>query len=222
MDIKPILRAHAGPPTAEFAAVVVAASLGGPDALGAVLGGLPHGFAVPILVAQHIRAGSPGYLPRMLQRQTTLAVRHAAAGERPQAGTVYVAPPGHYLLLDARGRCALSDGPRVSFARPAADVLFTSAARVFGAQTIGVVLTGRLFDGAAGAAAIRHAGGVVLAQDPATCRAPGMPRAAIRRGAAHLVLSPTALAAALIRLVAEPGGAAEFARAPRPASQIAS
>lgn len=203
---------HALFPASRVDAVVVAASLGGPRTLEEILGALPAAFPAPILVAQHLYGHSPSYLPQMLQRRTPLAVRHAVADDVLRAGVVYVAPPGRHLLVTAGGRCALLDEPRVSFARPAADLLFASAVDAFGARTLGVVLTGRLFDGAAGAQAIRRAGGLVLAQDPATCRAPEMPRAAIRQGPAHLVLPPSALAAALVRLAAAPGAALGGAR----------
>jgi two-component system chemotaxis response regulator CheB len=205
-------------PGAAFDVVVVAASLGGPRALGEILERLPAEFPAPILVAQHVAAHSPGYLPEMLAQRSRLAVRHPAAGEPLRAGTVYLAPPGRHLLVAAGGRCAVSDGPRVSFARPAADLLFASAAEAFGARVLGVVLTGLLFDGAAGAAAIRAAGGVVLAQDPATCRAPEMPRAAIRRGAVHFTLPPATIAAALVGLVAVPGTPALFGLGARAAA----
>ena len=197
-------------PAAAFDAVVVACSLGGREALEQLLWPLPADFPAPLLVVQHVDADSPGYLPGLLARRTGLAVKHAEPGEPLRAGTVYVAPPGRHLLVTPEGRCARSDGPRVSFARPAADLLFTSAVAAFGARVLGVVLTGRLSDGAAGAVAIRGAGGVVLAQDPASCRAPEMPRAAIARGAAHFTLPPAALAAALVGLVAVPGTSARL------------
>ncbi len=201
-----------------FDVVVIAASLGGREVLEAILDVLPADFPAPILVVQHQAEGGPGYLPDLLARRTRLSVRHAAAEGVLCPGTVYVAPPGRHLLVAAGGRCALSDGPRVSFARPAADLLFASAAEAFGARTLGVVLTGRLFDGAAGAAAIRRVGGVVLAQDPATCRAPGMPQAVIARRAAHLTLPPAALGAALVGLVAVPGMPAILGLRPRRAA----
>ncbi len=195
---------------AAFDAVVIAASLGGRETLEELLAPLPADFPAPVLVAQHLHADSPGYLPTLLARRTRLVVKHAEPDEALRAGTVYVAPPARHLRVAAGGRCELANEPRINFARPAADPLFTSAAAVFGARVVGVVLTGRLFDGAAGAAAIRRAGGVVLVQEPASCRAPDMPRAAMRRGAAHLALPPAALAAALVGLVAVPGAAALF------------
>ena len=193
-----------------FDVVVIAASLGGREALTRVLAPLPADFPAPIVVAQHLRADAPGYLPTLLARSTALAVRRAADGDRLEGGTVYVAPPGRHLLIDEGGRCTLSDGPRVSHARPSADLLFTSAAQAFGARTLAAVLTGRLFDGAAGAEAVRCAGGVVLVQEPATCVAPDMPCATLARGAAQFTLPPAALASALISLVAVRGGAALF------------
>jgi two-component system chemotaxis response regulator CheB len=194
-----------GPAPAGFDVVVIAASLGGRETLERVLGPLPVDFPAPIVVVQHLHPLSPGCLPGLLARRTALAVVHARPEAPLRGGTVYVAPPGRHLLVTRARRCALSDGPRVNFARPAADLLFASAAESFGARTLGVVLTGRLSDGASGAAAIRRAGGVVLAQDPATCVAPDMPRATIERAGAQFVLPPATLAAALIALVALPG-----------------
>jgi two-component system chemotaxis response regulator CheB len=197
-------------PHTAFDVVVVGASLGGRAVLEALLAPLPADFPAPILVAQHIDERMRSHLPELLARHSRMPVRHATAGERLQAGTVYVAPPGRHLLVADDARCALSDGPRVSFARPAVDLLFASAAEQFGARTLGLVLTGRLFDGAAGAAAIHAAGGVVIAQDPSSCRAAEMPRAAIRRGATRFTLPPSTLAAALVSLVAVPGATVLF------------
>ncbi|MFL5582074.1 MAG: chemotaxis protein CheB [Gemmatimonadaceae bacterium] len=188
-----------------FDAVVIAASLGGPRALAEVLAPLPAEFPAPIFVAQHLAERSPGFLPTLLARWTALDVVCARDGERPRAGAVYLAPPGRHLLLSAAGRCLLSDGARVNYARPSADLLFLSAAETFGMRALGVVLTGRLSDGAAGAEAIRQAGGAVLVQAPETCRAPDMPLATMRRGAANIALPPSSLAAALTALVAVPG-----------------
>jgi two-component system chemotaxis response regulator CheB len=201
-----------------FDVVVIAASLGGPDVLAQVLASLPSDFPVPVLIVQHLAAHPRSYLPELLASSTQLPVRHAKAGDRLQRATVYVAPQGRHLVIDSDGRCGLLDGPRVSFARPSADRLFRSAAAVFGARALGVVLTGRLSDGAGGAEAIRSAGGLVMAQAPETCRAPEMPLAAIELGAVALTLPPKALGAALHTLVAVPGVPALFGLAQRPAA----
>jgi len=195
---------------AEFDVVVMATSLGGREALEQLLAPLAADFPAPIVVVQHVDAHSPSYLPELLARSTRLAVRHAVEDEPLVASTVYVAPPGRHLLVGAERQCVLSTAPPVVFSRPSADPLFVSAAGVFGARTLGVILTGRLRDGTVGAQAIRRAGGVVLAQDPATCRAPAMPLAAILAGAVHVTLPVASLGSALNVLVSVPGGRALF------------
>jgi two-component system chemotaxis response regulator CheB len=202
---------------AAFDIVVVAASLGGREALEQLLAPLAADFPAPIVVVQHVDAHSPSYLPELLARHTRLAVRHAVEDEPLVGSTVYVAPPGRHLLVGAEGQCVLSTAPPVVFSRPAADPLFVSAAGVFGARTLGVILSGRLRDGATGAEAIRHAGGVVLAQDPSTCRAPAMPLAAIHTGAVHVTLPPASLGDALSVLVSVPGARALFGLSTRAA-----
>jgi two-component system, chemotaxis family, protein-glutamate methylesterase/glutaminase len=197
-------------PCAEFDVVVVAASLGGREALEQLLAPLAADFPAPIIVVQHVNAHAPSHLPELLAPHTRLSVRHAVEDEPFAPSTVYVAPPGQHLLVGAERQCVFSTAPPVIFSRPAADPLFVSAASVCGARTLGVILSGRLRDGTVGAQAIRRAGGVVLAQDPATCRAPEMPLAAIRQGAVHVTLPPASLADALNVLVSVPGARALF------------
>jgi two-component system chemotaxis response regulator CheB len=204
-------------PLTGFDLVVVAASLGGLEALSGVFSGLPADFPVPILAVQHLSETFPSSLPYLLAGRTRLRVHWARDGMRPRAGNVYMAPPGRHLSVPSRRRLRISGGPRVSYARPSGDVLFASSARIFGSRTLGVVLTGRLRDGAAGAEEIRRRGGVVIAQDPRTCAAPGMPQATIRRGAADFVLAPESIPSALVSLVMVPGVRALFGLERRPA-----
>src|SRR5690606_2399627 len=111
---------------------------------------------------------------------------------------VYVAPPDYHLLVDGRARgrrwLALSADPPVKFSRPSIDLLFESAADLFGPALVGVLLSGGNDDGVAGLAAIRAAGGRAPVQTPATARVPRMPAAAIRRGCVDAAVTPARLA----------------------------
>lgn len=190
-----------------FEIVVVASSLGGIDALGRILAPLPADFPAPIVVVQHLPARHDGYIPQILNRRTALAVHWAADGAAIYPGAVYVAPANHHLLVATDRTCRLSDAPRVNYTRPSADPLFASVATCCGARSLGIILTGRLQDGAAGATLIRRAGGMVIAQDPATCAASGMPRAAILAKAVHVVLPLDKIADAIASLVMAPRAA---------------
>jgi two-component system chemotaxis response regulator CheB len=157
--------------------VVVGASYGGFDALRVVLGTLPATFPLPVVVVQHQGPGSTE-LASLLQRYTSLVVAEAEDKDVPCAGWVHLAPPGYHLLIDIDGLSLSVDAP-VVYARPSIDVLFESAADVYGAATIGVILTGTGRDGAAGLAQIKHRGGVTIVQDPETALRRMMPEAAL-------------------------------------------
>lgn len=203
---------------ANFDLVAIAASLGGLAALGQVLGALPDDFPAPVVVVQHRAPRDRGEsTERVIALRSRLPVERARAGDVPRGGRVYVAPPGHHLLVGEGGALALSDALPVHFARPAADPLLASAAARHGARTVAVVLTGRGEDGARGAREVRGHGGVVIVQDPGSCAAPSMPRAVLLGGGADFVLPPEAIAAALVGLVMVPGAPALFGLEPAPA-----
>lgn len=176
--------------------VVVAASTGGPPVLEALLRSLGPRVAAPVLVVQHTAGGFAERLARSLSQRTGGSVRVPRGGEEAVPGEVWLAGRGRHLTVRRRGaRCflELTDEPDGNGCRPAADVLFTAAAREFGPEVVAVVLTGLGRDGAAGAVAVRRAGGTVVVQDPATCPAGGMPSAVLREGAADLVVPPDRL-----------------------------
>ena len=189
-------------------AVAIAASLGGLDALKSVLGALPEGFPAPVLVVQHRPADYRGMLAEILGRHTPLRVKEAEDGETLRNGTVYLAPPGSHLLVNAGGALSLSHGPKVRHVRPSADPLFESIALVYGPRAIAVVLTGGDSDGSAGVKFIRKGGGVVVAQDPQSCAARGMPESAIATGCVDHVLPLGEIGPALAAMVTGRSGAA--------------
>ena len=185
--------------SSSFRIVVLAASAGGLTALGKVLAQLPAEFALPIAIVQHIDPNRDSLLAEILGRRTALSVKQAAARDVLLPGTVYVAPPGAHLIVAAGGSLQLAQTELVHFSRLSADRLFESAARAFG-PAIAVILTGTGTDGAAGAAAVRAGGGVVIAQDEATSAFFGMPHAAIEAGAVDYVVPLDEIAPTVIRL----------------------
>ena len=172
--------------------VAVGGSAGSLEPLRELAAALPADLPAPVLVTIHVGEGARTELPSILSRAGPLPTVHATAGERLQPGRIYVAPPGCHLLLPG-GVAELSNGPRVSYSRPAVDVMFASAARWFGDRVIAVVLSGGLDDGAVGAALVTQAGGLVVVQEPGEAAHPSMPQAA-------LAAAPGAIAAPVTKL----------------------
>jgi len=168
--------------------VALAASAGGITALGRVLGGLPTDFGVPVVVVQHLDRRHQTVIAEVLGRRAKLPVRLAAEGDLPGAGTIYIAPPDHHLLVSEDGRLTLSSAELVNYVRPSADLLFESVAARYGSRAIACVLTGTGSDGATGVAAVKSRGGTVLVQDPELAEFRGMPEAAVKSGAADYIL----------------------------------
>lgn len=162
------------------AVVVVGASAGGIEALTTFVRGLPEDFAAAVVVVLHLPASGTSVLPAILDRASALPATAAADGEPLEAGRIYVAPADHHLIVNP-GELALSHGPRENGHRPSIDTLFRTAAATYGAQVIGVILSGTLDDGAAGLALVKEAGGTAIVQDPADAVYGGMPRAALQR-----------------------------------------
>ncbi len=166
--------------TRNYEAVVIGVSAGGLDALSAVIPSLPEAFRLPVIVVQHQRQDSVGFLASYLDERSPLAVKEANDKEPIRPGTVYVAPAGYHLLIEEHRAFSLSVDEPVNHCRPSIDVLFDSAADVYGAKVIGIVLTGANADGSQGLKAIKAAGGLAIVQDPATAEADYMPRKAMK------------------------------------------
>jgi two-component system chemotaxis response regulator CheB len=183
--------------------VVVGSSAGGLVALLAILPLLPATFPAPVLCVQHVNPRQPSYLADILGRRSVLKVAVVEQGSWPQPGVVLLAPPDRHAIVEADGSLSLWDGPPVNHVRPSADLLFSSAAAVLGDRTVALVLSGTGHDGAAGSAAVKERGGVVMVQSPGTCDFPGMVEATMRLVEPDAVLPLDELAGALERLAAE-------------------
>lgn len=178
--------------------IAVGASAGGLMALAELLAPLPEQMPA-IVVVQHLAPARKSVLAGLLERKALRSVKEAVRGEAILPANVYVAPPDEHLLV-AKGKIQLEHSGQVHFSRPSIDVFFESVAKAYGPQAIGVVLSGSNSDGAHGLCAIRKAGGMTLAQDPATAEFSAMPQAAIDTGCVEFVGSIAAMAETLIKL----------------------
>ena len=169
--------AASSPP--DYYLLVIGASAGGLSALRALLAQLPADFPAPVLIVQHLAPSSnAAAVAQVIQRDTPLPCQVATHRAHLHPGHVYVAPPDRHLLV-RDGYLLVISGPHENRYRPAADALFRSAAVDFGARTVGVVLTGMLFDGTAGLDFVKRCGGTAVVQSPTDAEFPSMPESAL-------------------------------------------
>ncbi|MBD2774957.1 chemotaxis protein CheB [Iningainema sp. BLCCT55] len=188
-------------PNVPYNVVAIAASRGGIKAISKILSALPADFPAAITVVQHLYPLYPSYMPQILSRCTALQVKQAEDGELLRPRTVYTPVPNKHLLVNSNGTLSLSDAPKENFVRPAADQMFASAAASFKSRAIAIVLTGGDGDGSEGVLAIKKYGGIVIAQDEASCECFSMPKSAIDTGKVDLVLPLDAIGDRLLNLV---------------------
>ncbi|HEY4341427.1 MAG TPA: chemotaxis protein CheB [Steroidobacteraceae bacterium] len=174
--------------TGRVDAIVVGASAGGIDALLSLLPALSGAFRIPILIVVHLPRDRPSLLVRIFLQKCALPVCEAADKEPVRPGTVYFAPPDYHLLIDEGPCLALSADDLVNYSRPSIDVLFESAAEVYGARLLGIILTGANDDGAEGLAAVQAAGGIGIIQQPRSAQVKQMVVSALNRNPASYVL----------------------------------
>jgi two-component system chemotaxis response regulator CheB len=171
--------------------IVVGSSTGGPQSLATVIGSLPAHLPVPMVVVQHMPPVFTNHLAQRLNQNSHLEVREARHGDVLRPGLVLIAPGDFHLELqhaEAQVRAVTHQKPPENSCRPAVDVLFRSAAEIYGSGVLGVILTGMGRDGLRGSREIVDRGGQVFAQDEETCVVWGMPRAVVEDGLASRVL----------------------------------
>src|SRR5277367_3148746 len=172
-----------------FPVVVIAASTGGPATVMRLAPGFTADFPAAIILVQHMPAAFTTQYTAQLAEFTGIRVKEAEPNESLQPGTLYVCPGGQHLRVTPTGRLQLdASSGRINGYLPNIDVTMESVAAFAGAMSNGAILTGMGNDGTAGAKAIKAAGGLVLAQDEATCVIFGMPAEAIKAGAVHETL----------------------------------
>ena len=169
-----------------YSVLVIGVSTGGPQGLKSVVPRLPADFPVPVAIVLHMPLGyTEGYAKR-LDETSALTVVEAREGEEVRPGVVFVAPAGRHLTFwrDERGKVLthLDVRPLDTLHRPSVDVLFQSAAEVYGDRVLAVVMTGMGSDGREGSAWVKGRGGTVLTEAEETCVVYGMPRAVVDAG----------------------------------------
>jgi two-component system chemotaxis response regulator CheB len=169
-----------------FIGIAVAASTGGPDTLLRFFSGLPVLSGAAIYVVLHGPAWMLKTMVGHIQKKTSMTVRLAEDGMKTRAGEIYLAPGDlHTVVENDTLILRLNDDPPENYVRPAADPLFRSVAIAFGAQSIGIIMTGMGHDGTVGCGYISAGGGVVIVQDPSTAVIASMPQTVVSLGLAN-------------------------------------
>ncbi|MBD0346242.1 MAG: chemotaxis protein CheB [Coleofasciculus sp. Co-bin14] len=182
--------------------IVIGASTGGVVALTQLIQDLPSQLPAAIFIVVHTPANLPCGLPQILQNCGKLPAVHAVDGAAIEQGCIYIAPPNRHLLVK-RDYMHVVIEPKENGFRPAIDPLFRTAAVAYDKRVVGIVLSGGLFDGAAGLMEIKQRGGVAIVQDPNEALVSTMPQTAINRVAVDYILPIANMASVLLDLVYE-------------------
>ena len=171
--------------------IVIGTSTGGPRTLKSILKDIPKDFLCPILIVQHLDPFFMKELSKSLNQVCKIQIKIPVNGEKILPGIAYLSPGGKHMKVVLRNNIPcikIFKGEPLNFCMPSVDVLFFSAAEIYKNQVLGILLTGLGEDGAAGLEAIKNEGGKTIAESEETCVVYGMPRAAVKRAAAKLVL----------------------------------
>jgi len=174
--------------------IAIGASTGGPPVLGDILSRLPESFPIPILIVQHIAHGFARGLADWLSKLCCLKVRIAKNGTKIKRREIYLAPDGNHLRVKRKGYLSVVERRPEQTHCPSVDVLFGSVADVYGANAVGILLTGMGRDGARNLKTMLEKGGITIAQDEKTSVVHGMPGEAIKIGAARFIMNPLEIA----------------------------
>jgi two-component system chemotaxis response regulator CheB len=199
------IRFHAPPlGSSQLKIVAIGVSTGGPDALSKLLPSFPANFPLPVVIAQHMPPVFTTLLAKRLASKCALPVREGQPGELLGPSCVWIAPGDYHMVVqeeDHRMRLRTQQDPRENFCRPSVDVLFRSVAAVYGAHSLGVILTGMGQDGLKGCEALCAAGASVIVQDEASSVVWGMPGYVARAGLAERILPLDQICGEIMRRV---------------------
>ena len=197
--------ARRGPhPPSRIDVVAIAVSTGGPNTLAEIFPIFPADFPVPMVIVQHMPPLFTKILAERLNTKSKLTVTEGHQGEILHPGQAWIAPGGYHMVVKRQGTSVglqINKDPPENSCRPAADVLFRSVTQAYGANVLGIVLTGMGQDGLRGSEHIRDTGGQIFAQDEATSVVWGMPGYVAEAGLADKVLPADQIGTAIVRAV---------------------
>ena len=182
--------------------VAIGVSTGGPDALARMLPMLPGNLPVPVVIAQHMPPIFTTMLAARLSAKASLPVQECQSGEPLAPGKAYIAPGDFHMIVSSEAgvtRLRTHQGPKENYCRPSVDVLFRSVAKVYGARTLAVVLTGMGQDGLKGCEILGGLGARIVVQDEATSVVWGMPGFVARTGLADKIVPLDQIGAEIVR-----------------------
>jgi len=178
--------------------VFIGGSAGSIEPITTILSSLPADFSLIITLVIHSSGGTKTSMNEAITSNCALTVIEVSDKEIVKPNTIYVAPGGYHLYVENKNSYSLSLDKKEHYSRPAIDLLFTSAAEVFGKYCIAILLSGASEDGAEGLLNIKHHGGLTIVQSPESSKVDIMPQSAIDNGAATKILSPIEISRLLI------------------------
>lgn len=192
------------PQTGRYKIVAIGSSTGGPVAIQKIITALPSNFPVPIVITQHMPGTFTGAFAQRLNSLSQVTVVEAQDGTPCRAGTVYIAPGGQQMLVEgsanqAKIRVKPTDA-RLQYA-PCVDITFASVAKVYGRDSLAIVLTGMGADGREGSRILKQAGASVWTQDQASCVVYGMPMSVAKAGYSDLELNIDSIADSVLQVI---------------------
>jgi two-component system chemotaxis response regulator CheB len=185
-------------------AIVIGVSTGGPQALRNLMPQFPANFPVPIAIVLHMPVGFTSLFAQKLDETSQLTVKEAAEGDEVRPGLALIAQAGRHMVLRRNNEgvtAHLVRQPADLLHRPSVDILFQSAAEVYGDRVLGVVMTGMGNDGKQGAAWIKAQGGSIITEAEHSCVIYGMPRAVVEAGLSDAAVPLNQLAQSIMQRI---------------------
>lgn len=188
----------------DIRAIVIGASIGGPQVLQSIITALPHDIGIPIFIVQHMASEMTEKFAKRLDSLSKLKIKHALHGDIIKNNIIYIAKGGSHMEISPLKKIVLSDGEKVCGVRPSVDILFESASKVYKESLVSIILTGMGRDGAVGTINVKKRNGYCISQSEKSCISSGMIKSSNQTGDIDLILPLESIAKAII-IIAKSG-----------------